>query len=338
MLRCRGGTTDISIWQENRLIHQVSVPFAGRDISSKLLQRKPSFLKALFPSSLTADISDDEARARQDRNFTSRLDNIMRYGSDELLSGRLDMLVNQESSLQVPLQQYLSLLSVSFGGLYYYLGKVQKVLREEGKMTRNTPTPVYLGGNGGRLMNWIDASSSFQTGGDPDRLMEMLQVKSSGCTAASASTTMSDAYKDETSCGLISSGVNLDGDFDPSDDVMICGATLTINDLTFNAGDRVELPHVMTKIEGYELPDLDALRTFVQHYDSSVAELRIRSLLPIRQLCDLDTLWDEVETQVRSLCLAKVGQEASELEPEPGFILGLKALTDILGRLWAERF
>ena len=139
-------------------------------------------------------------RARQDRNFTSRLDNIMRYGSDELLSGRLDMLVNQESSLQVPLQQYLSLLSVSFGGLYYYLGKVQKVLREEGKMTRNTPTPVYLGGNGGRLMNWIDASSSFQTGGDPDRLMEMLQVKSSGCTAASASTTMSDAYKDETSC------------------------------------------------------------------------------------------------------------------------------------------
>ena len=119
---------------------------------------------------------------------------------------------------------------------------------------------------------------------------------------------------------------------------MICGATLTINDLTFNAGDRVELPHVMTKIEGYELPDLDALRTFVQHYDSSVAELRIRSLLPIRQLCDLDTLWDEVETQVRSLCLAKVGQEASELEPEPGFILGLKALTDTLGRLWAERF
>ena len=249
-----GGTTDISIWQENRLIHQVSVPFAGRDISSKLLQRKPSFLKALFPSSLTADISDDEARARQDRNFTSRLDNIMRYGSDELLSGRLDMLVNQESSLQVPLQQYLSLLSVSFGGLYYYLGKVQKVLREEGKMTRNTPTPVYLGGNGGRLMNWIDASSSFQTGGDPDRLMEMLQVKSSGCTAASASTTMSDAYKDETSCGLISSGVNLDGDFDPSDDVMICGATLTINDLTFNAGDRVELPHVMTKLRVMNCP------------------------------------------------------------------------------------
>ena len=333
-----GGTTDISIWQDNRLIHQVSIPFAGRDISSQLLRRKPSFLKSLFPPSLTTDISDDEARARQDRNFTSRLDNIMRYGSDELLDGRLDMFVNQESTLQEPLQQFLSLLAVSFGGIYHYLGQIQQVLREEGKLTRSTPTPVYIGGNGGRLINWIDASSSFQKGGDPDRLMEMLQIKASGSEAGNASTTLSDAYKDETSCGLISSGVNLIGDFDPRADVMVCGSTLLVNDLTFEAGDRVELPHTMSKIERYELPNLEAIRAFVDHYDDSIAELRIRSLLPIRQLCDLDTLWAEVETEVRSLCLAKVGQEASDLEPEPGFILGLRALTNTLGRLWAERF
>jgi hypothetical protein len=320
------------------LVHQVSVPFAGRDISSQLLRRKPSFLKSLFPPSLTADINDDEARARQDRNFTSRLDNIMRYGSDELLAGRLDMLVNQKSTLQQPLQQFLSLLAVSFGGIYHYLGHVQRVLREEGKLSRSTPTPVYLGGNGGRLINWIDASSSFQKGGDTDRLMEMLQIKAAGCKAGNASTTLSDAYKDETACGLISSGVNLVGDFDPRDDLMICGARLVVNDLSFNSGDRVELPHTMSRIERYELPDLDAVRVFVDHYDASIAELRIRSLIPIRQLCDLETLWSEVETEVRSLCLAKVGQEASDLEPEPGFILGLRALTNTLGRIWSERF
>jgi hypothetical protein len=132
--------------------------------------------------------------------------------------------------------------------------------------------------------------------------------------------------------------VNLIGDFDPRADVMVCGASLKVNDLTFEAGDRVELPHTMSEIERYELPNLDAIRAFVDHYDESIAELRIRSLMPIRQLCDLDTLWAEVETEVRSLCLAKVGQEASDLEPEPGFILGLRALTNTLGRLWAERF
>lgn len=333
-----GGTTDVSIWQENRLIHQVSVPFAGRDISSQLLRLKPSFLKALFAPSLTADISNDEARARQDRNFTSRLDNIMRYGSDELLNNRLDMLVNQESPLQEPLQEFLSLLSVGFGGIYHYLGQVQQALRAEGKLTRNTPTPVYLGGNGGRLINWIDASSRFQRGGDPDRLMEMLQIKASGCEPGNASTTLSERYKDETACGLISSGVNLVGNFDPSADLMVCGATLVVNDLIFQASDRVELPHSMERIERYELPDLAAIQAFVDHYDESIAALRIRTLRPIRQLCDLNMLWPEVETEVRSLCLAKVGLEASDLEPEPAFILALKALTNTLGRLWADRF
>lgn len=333
-----GGTTDMSIWQDNTLIHQVSVPFAGRDISSHLLRRKPSFLKSLFPPSLTADISDDEARARQDKNFTSRLDNIMRYGSDELLAGRLDMLVNQDSELQLPLQQFLSLLSVSFGGIYHYLGQVHQVLRREGKLSRTTPTPVYLGGNGGRLINWIDASSRFQKGGDPDRLMELLQIKASACDPGSASTTLSDAYKDETACGLISSGVNLIGDFDPRDDVMVSGASLRVNELTFSATDRVLLPHDMARIDRYELSDFNALRAFVDHYDASIGELRIRSLLPIRQLCDLQRLWAEVETETRSLCLAKVGREACDLEPEPGFILGLRALTNSLGRLWAERF
>ena len=333
-----GGTTDISIWQENRLIHQVSVPYAGREISSQLLRRKPSFLKSLFPPSLTADISEDESRARQDRNFISRLDNIMRFGSEELLTGRLDMLVNQASALQMPLQQFLSLISISFGGIYFYLGLVQKVLRQEGKLIQNGPTPVYLGGNGGRLINWIDASSSFQRGGDPDRLMEMLQTKASGCEPGSAPTTMSNAYKDETCCGLISSGVNLVGDFDPRDDLMICGAELKVNQLKFSSTDRVLLPNSLERITNYELSELNSIKAFAENYDASISELRINDLLPIRQLCNIDNLWSEVETEVRSLCLTKVGKEASDLEPEPGFILGLRALTNTLGRLWAERF
>lgn len=334
-----GGTTDISIWQENKLIHQVSVPYAGRDISSQLLQRKPAFVKSLFPPSLTSEIHDDEARARQDRNFTSRLDNIIRYGSDELLGGgRLDMLVNQSSNLQEPLQHFLSLLAVSYGGLYHYLGHVLKVLRIEGKLTRDTPTPVYLGGNGGRLLNWIDASSSFQRDGEIDRLLERLQIKAASSDQGRANTTLSDAYKDETACGLISKGVNLTGDFDPQNDDMISGTTLRINELEFSPEDRVIIPHNNARIQKYELPDISSLKTFVYSYDSSIAELRVRNLKPIEQLSLSNPLWQDVETEIRSLCLAKIGLDANDLEPEPGFILGLRALTNTLGRIWAEHY
>ena len=147
--------------------------------------------------------------------------------------------------------------------------------------------------------------------------MEVLQIKAAGCKAGNASTTLSDAYKDETACGLISSGVNLVGDFDPRDDLMICGARLVVNDLSFNSGDRVELPHTMSRIERYELPDLDAVRVFVDHYDASIAELRIRSLMPIRQLCDLETLWAEVAAGMHSSWLFSWQLLLKSFGPDP---------------------
>jgi hypothetical protein len=334
-----GGTTDISIWQENNLVHQVSVPYAGRDISSQLLRRKPSFVKSLFPPSLTNEIASDEARARQDRNFTSRLDNIIRYGSDELLAG-LDILT-AEPSLQLQLQQFLSLLAISYSGLYHYLGHVLKVLRREGKLSRSTPTPVYVGGNGARMLNWLNPGSPFHRGGDIDRLLEAMQIKASGCQPGRAHSILSDDFKNETACGLISDrseGVKLTGDFDPRNDSMICGSRLEINGLVFNADDRVVIPHEITMIESYTLSDLGSLKTFINNYDTSLAELRIRTLLPVDKLCDLDSFWEQVETEIRALCLARVNVDAHAHESEPGFILGLRAITNALGRLWAERF
>ena len=333
-----GGTTDLSIWQENTLTHQVSVPYAGRQICSQLLQRKPSFLKWLFPPSLTADISNDEARARQDRNFTSRLDNIMRYGSEDLLSERLPVLRGENSA---QLEQFISLLALSFGGLYHYLGTILRGLDGESRLLRSTPMPVYLGGNGGRLINWLDQSCRFSPGCEADQLMERLQQLSAGFAPGPAATTLSDAYKNETACGLISTGVNLKGDFDPRDELMFSGEQLEVNGQTFGPTDRVDLAAQApgdTLVSSYRLGSLEELKRFLTNYDAAIQSCRITGLQPVRRLCQLDTLWSDVDTEVRSLCLERQGCELAELEPEPGFILGLRALTNTLGRQWAERF
>jgi hypothetical protein len=72
--------------------------------------------------------------------------------------------------------------------------------------------------------------------------------------------------------------------------------------------------------------------------DASLSSLGIEHLLPINELCDLNSVWPVIERAVRDLCLSKVGIKSSELEPEPGFILALRAFTETLGRLWSERF
>lgn len=335
-----GGTTDISLWEENTLVHQVSIPFAGRSICAHLLQRKPSFLRRLFPQALTDSISSDEARARQDRNFVSRLDNIMRYGSDELLKERLQVL-RADSNDQ--LEQFISLLAISVGGIYHYLGTILRGLDGERKLKRPEPMAVYAGGNGGRLLNWLEESGAFSKGCEADQLLQRLQQASAGFGGIGGDTTLSDDYKNETACGLISTGVNLKGDFDPRHHDLFCGDALEINGVVYQPTERIPfqsggLDSPDGRIRSYGLAGMEELKRYCLNFDQALQDQRIRSLLPLRKLTDLDTLWDLVEREARSLCLEREGCEVAELEPEPGFILGLRALANTLGRQWAERF
>jgi len=333
-----GGTTDISIWQDNTLLHQVSVPFAGRDICTKVLQAKPSFIRFLFPPHLTGNIADNEAKLRQDPNFNSLLDNCLRYASQELLSERMPI---HRAEQNKQLLGFVSLMAISFAGLYHYLGLILKALAKESRLQKQAAMPVYIGGNGARFLHWLDDSGAFNKGCDGDLLFETLQRQSAGFGAGvkgSAGTTLSDAFKDETACGLISKGINLQGDFDPRDEVMIAGEQLIINGLVFKTLDSVSLPPEMNSIESFSLGNLDELKQFVQNYDEAITNLRINSLLPLRKLTSMDVLWDDVETQVRAICLDRIKKEISDLEPEPGFIIGLRALSNTLARKWAEQF
>lgn len=342
-----GGTTDISIWQDNKLLHQVSIPFAGRNICTSILQSKPSFIRFLFGPGITGDITEDDAKLRQNPNFDSWLDNCLRYESDELLRDRLPI---HRAEQNRQLLEFVSLIAVSFGGIYHYLGLILKVLGREGRLRKQSPMPVYVGGNGARFIHWLDESGAFIPGCDADILMEELQRRSSGfsdTTQRVATTTLSNAFKEETSCGLISTGVNLTGDFDPRKHPMISGEEQVINGMVFGALDRVDgLSETMTGestadgvlgIESYELGNLNELRRFVSNYDDALNAERITSLLPIRALISSDKLWDEVEITARALCLKKLNKEINDLEPEPGFVIGLRALVNTLARQWAER-
>jgi hypothetical protein len=170
--------------------------------------------------------------------------------------------------------------------------------------------------------------------------MEALQARSAGFTTkgVSAPTTLSNEFKDETACGLISTDINLTGTFDPRDEAMIAGEEMEINGVRFKSLDRVSLPPTISAIETFSLTSLDELRRFVDCYDEVIRDLRITSLLPVSQLVNLDYLWDLVETEVRAITLERIGMNVSDLEPEPGFIIALRALGNVLASEWSQRF
>jgi len=113
---------------------------------------------------------------------------------------------------------------------------------------------------------------------------------------------------------------------------------MEINGVRFKSLDRVSLPPTISAIETFSLTSLDELRRFVDCYDEVIRDLRITSLLPVSQLVNLDYLWDLVETEVRAITLERIGMNVSDLEPEPGFIIALRALGNVLASEWSQRF
>ena len=331
-----GGTTDVSIWQNNTLLHQVSIPFAGRDICTRVMQLKPSFIRLLFTAGSAGDIGNDEAKLRQDPNFNSWFDNCLRYESDALLQDRIPILRSQQEKQLI---EFVSLMAVSFAGVYHYLGLILRGLQKEGSLQKQSAMPVYMGGNGARFMNWLDESGSYSKGCNSDELMEAIQAMSAGFAEVSsnATTTLSNAFKDETACGLISKGLKLKGVFDPRKDRMFAGESLNINGRTYGALERVTEP-VEGTVTTYELDNTDELKRFITNYDEALKKLQLTSLLPIAKLTTPTRLWSEIETEISKACLERVDKEFNDLEPEPAFISGLKALSRVLSREWAERY
>jgi hypothetical protein len=332
-----GGTTDMSIWQDNTLLHQVSIPFAGRDLGTQLMQLKPAFIRLLLSGNSTGEIANNETTHKQDPNFNSDLDNRLRYGSEALLKDRMPILRAQQ---ETQLIEFASIMSICFAGIYHYLGLVLRGLSNEGSLKKQTAMPVYMGGNGARFMNWLDESGSFSKGCDSDELMEAIQTMSAGFAEGSgstATTTLSNAFKDETACGLISKGVNLKGVFDPRQDRMFAGESLTINGSTYGVLDRVTEPENGT-VKSYEITSTNELRRFIDNYDEALKNLKLTSLLPVSKLIEPTRLWSDIETEIRKGCLERIDKEFNDLEPEPPFISGLKALSRVLSREWAERY
>ncbi len=333
-----GSTTDISIWQDNMLLHQASVAFAGSDICNKVLNRKPSFVRFLFASQDTSNVAESDSKLRRGPSLNRWLDHCLRYGSQALLTERLPVYRAEQNK---QLLSFVSLMAISFGGLYHYLGLILKALDKEGRLRKQAPMPVYIGGDGARFLHWLDESGVFFKGCDSELLFETLQRQSAGFTAGhkgSANTTLSDVCGDEIACGLLSKGIRLNGDFDPRDDILFTGEKLVINGLVFNTLDRVSMPPELSYVENYSLGSLDELKRFVSNYDAALAGLRINTILPIRKLSEIDCLWDEVETEVRAICLLEVNKLIYDFESAPGFILALRGLSNVLNRKWAQSF
>jgi hypothetical protein len=325
-----GGTADISLWQNNNLVHQCSVQLAGRHLFSQLIEVRPELLVKWF------DNQDNWDNLSPDK-FKAKTDVLLRERSEEWLKEERYKHEDDPDFLG-----FVRLVSLGIAGLYYYVGLIVEVMRQEGKYKESKIPSVYIGGNGSRLLNWLVPTGEFDAYSGINGLFNRILSKASGLEEVDEPTRVSKTPKDEVACGLVMSKTKLSGISLKTKDHPIAGEDFTINGQDFYFNDRLTLEEIEGGVNSFSINDLTHLKRFVDDFNEAVMELEIDDVKPLstytkRQGLDpaySNKLWDRVDRELRSV-LSNMSGDATAIREEPPFILGLKALLTVLAKEWA---
>ncbi|MCL2925802.1 MAG: hypothetical protein MGF17_14595, partial [Trichodesmium sp. MAG_R04] len=334
-LYMRRETSDISVWYNNKLIHQCSVLFAGHHLLSDFLELNPNFLSQLSEQNLT-----DWDRLTKDK-FRAKLDIFLRLESENWLKNKRDFAQDDPK-----FQGLLRLMAIGMGGLYYYVGIILGVLEQEGKYQSREITPVYIGGNGSQLLNWLAEGGSFLSSSEVSDLLSQMLIKGSGFyDHILEKTRLSQRPGDEVACGLVLGRTKLTGLGRKTKDPLIAGEDCEINGELIDWRERLEFEG---NIRELEIPDLVQLKTFLDDFHGSLKELEIEEILPLQdyelgdepgaepEFAYNQTLWRNTQRELMNVLLNMRG-ETDDIPVEPPFIMGLKALLHVLAKEWAGK-
>ena len=132
-----GGTSDISIWENSKLIHQCSVKFAGRDLFTRILEHYPDWLSKYFklPGNILASSSASNAENNlTEEKLDAKLDALLRENGDQWVTNKPD----EEEFFQ----EFRQIMAIGWAGLYYYIGILLKVLHEGEQKDQSSSPPI----------------------------------------------------------------------------------------------------------------------------------------------------------------------------------------------------
>ncbi len=331
-----GGTSDISIWLNQNLLHQCSLKLAGRHLFSQFIELNPKFLSRFgLPEKELGNWRDLRGAA-----FSAKLDVWMKTVAEIWLEKERDMLEDDPE-----FQGLIRLMAIGFSGLYFYIGTILETLTKEKLYTETETASVYVGGNGSRLLHWLAEGGEFDKNSEINDLFNQILSFASKLENSEVATKLSNQPKDEVACGLVLADTRLKGLDIKTKDPLILGEDCQINNESLNYFDRLDIKG--SSISNISIPEFKRLRLFLDAFHAALDELNIEEIKPLKDYQwqqDNDApeasynkqLWKATEREFKQLVLNMKGN-VDDIAEEPTFILGLKALLLALGKEWAGR-
>ena len=328
-LKIETALSEVSIWEDNELIHQCNLKFAEQDLLFQFLEQNPHFLERQFGANLS------EWQRLQRDVFNTKLETLLDWESEEWLRRKRPTLIYTPE-----VQGLIQLMAIGFAGLYYYVGLLLWVLHESGQYQRQELTPVYLGGKGSRVLHWLDYTGRFSRDSEINRLLSRMLNRGAGFREMTEPTRLSQHPGDEVACGLVLNSTELRKPIQRVKNVILLGETCELNGQTMSWNTCID-PN--ENIESLRVSKVEQFSRFLTDFHAALEELQIEGILPLQpnrpswKFSDSDFLWHEIchttNHQIQNQ-LAKDHPNPWRLEPV--FILVLKGMLGYLGQQWAE--
>lgn len=314
-----GETSDISIWQDNKLYWQTSLRFAARHIFLDLLKENPEFLEHFG-----VDSSDIELLKEASNNtFYAQADALIHDKGKEWLK-KLPVV-----GAAPTIQPFLQLISLGVAGLLYYVGLLLDYLSQSTADFEPKIPNIYIGGNGCKILHWM-AAGSFDGNAIASRskkhLKHVIREASEFDSDNNSDIVISGSPKKEAAYGLVAAAKKLTN-LKKAQLNILAGETFTENGVDYKWTEILTAERLKKRLSIYE-NQLEQIENFIESFNAGLgAEIKMPIALN-------ETLRGAIFGKLKGIFQDFSDAEPEDISVEPLFILALKALLEVKTQRW----
>ena len=190
-------------------------------------------------------------------------------------------------------------------------------------------------------MNWLAIGGRFDRYAEVNELFSRMLSKASGFEDTNEITELSQRPQDEIACGLVLHKTKLGEINNNLSQRIIAGENCKINEKIIKGNELLELPE---NIESFDIPELSQLSNFLDEFNQGLIVIDDDGLKPMIQFRSgqglepsyKDKLWRNVQRELKTT-LIHIRGNSDKIAIEPPFILGLKALLEVLAKEWSSQ-
>ena len=315
-----GETSDISIWQRDKLYWQASLRLAGRRVLLDILKANPEFLENFNVSSSDIKLLKD-ASERRASDFYAQAD---AWIAESINSRSQDDRQSWWQSLEVytgepQVKKFIQLIALGISGLLYYIGLLLKHLSQTENFERRMPS-VYIGGNGARILHWL-ANGKFGSDEISKTRLKQILLDASGFDTDPNrfDLEISKSPKEEAAYGLVQADTFLEWTQDQLGKTDVLAGEAFIEN-----GEKRTWTEILTPkrlVSGLDTTDeLERIKDFVESFNKSGWP---GENIPLDQRTH-----DFILAQSQNMFQRFESNTSENLHIEPLFILALKFLLE----------